>query len=78
MAAPAAKPPLPPLRQGPPPPRPPAAQGGPPLPLEGPAASLLGEAAARLAGRPGEADVSSQEINIPPGLRRRLEALGYL
>jgi len=49
-----------------------------PLPLDGAIADVLGAAAARLAGRPGEADVSSQEINIPPRLKRRLEALGYL
>ncbi|MBU0742449.1 sulfatase [bacterium] len=49
-----------------------------PLPLEGKTAAALSAAAARLAGRPGERDAAPSEIQIPPGLRRRLQALGYL
>ncbi len=49
-----------------------------PRPLAGKTAAELGDAAARLAGRPGQHDVTPSEIQIPPRLRRRLDALGYL
>ena len=49
-----------------------------PRPFAGDDAAELGDAAARLAGRPGQQDVTPSEIQIPPRLRRRLDALGYL
>jgi len=49
-----------------------------PLPLEGEAASVLSEAAARLSASTGANEAAPLDTQIPPEERKKLEALGYI